>query len=177
MKRLSSLTWLCLLLSVPSVQAQTGPPALAAGECRLITGSIAPALWRDAQARTVDDLVGGGAEGGHGSSGDNSVFTNPLLGDRVWRRRTDPSPVADLQQALADFRSGRATFLYSDGKPSTAHSYSNDVYMPLVDRFARITWNSWPGSDPDLRVIEWDPVTSKWLPPSDPVKGTSQGTI
>src|SRR6266436_7406268 len=106
MKRLSSLTWLCLLLSVPSVQAQTGPPALAAGECRLITGSISPALWRDGQGRTVDDLKGAGsggvmntaavwtgaaydtkrgeywygAAGGHGSSGDNSVFTNALLG-------------------------------------------------------------------------------------------------
>ena len=30
---------------------------------------------------------------------------------------------------------------------------------------------------PDRRVIEWDPVTSKWLPPSDPVQGSSQGTV
>ena len=203
MKRLSSFTWLCLLLSAVSGQAQTGPLTLAPGECRLITGSIAPALWRDAQGRTVDDVVsagsGGvmgtasvwtgaafdtkrneywyGAEGGHGSSGDNSVFTNPLLGDRVWRRRTDPSSIAILQTALDDFKTGKTVTLYSDGLPSTAHSYSNDVYMPLVDRFARITWNNWPGDRPDPRVIEWDPVTSKWLPPSDPVKGTSQGTI
>jgi len=199
MKRLSILTWLYVLLNVVSVQAQTAPLVLAAGECRLITGSIEPALWRDGNGRTVDDLVGTGsggvmggatvwtgasldtkrgeynwrAQGGHGSTGDNSSFVNRLLTDRQWARNRDPSSIAILQAALAGFKAGRPVTLYSDGAPSTTHTYAQEVYMPNVDRTVRISWAAWPGSDPDLRCIEWDNAAHVWLPPSDPIKGTT----
>src|SRR6266496_1353306 len=111
--RVAILTWVCLILGVVSVQAQTRPLTLAPGECRLITGPIGP-RWTDANGKSVDELLGMqassadiwhsaaawmgaalitkrgeywyGAAGGHSASGDNSVWVNALLTDQQWRR-------------------------------------------------------------------------------------------
>jgi hypothetical protein len=102
--------------------------------------------WTGGVARTL-----GGSEelfllngGGHGDYGGNESYRLTLYGTPAFTRRGDPTTLISSYYT-------NSTRSYSDGKPSSRHTYDQTTYVPWLDKFFLFNGSAYGGNGTSYR--------------------------
>ena len=106
------------------------------------------------------------ATGGHTDWSGNAVYSLDLEAD---------SPVWVLRRASSASTPDNVDF-NPDGRPSSAHTYNSQVFVPAIDRAMRFGNGSRPGDGQDNHlIVRFDPNTNDWDNYSKPGTALSMG--